>query len=60
MNTFKSGTPAPQDGFYVFHSYADGSTTPPPPTDQRSKTFTKGQTLPQINGRDVLWELKRS
>lgn len=60
MNTFKSGTPAPQTGFYIFNSWADKSTTPAPAENQRTGTFQKGQTLPQTNGRDVIWELKRS
>lgn len=55
---YRSGTAAPQNGFYVFDSYADNMPGPRPGDDVRTKQFQKGQTLTQINGRDVNWVLK--
>lgn len=55
---YRSGTAAPETGFYVFDSYADGTTSPRPDDTVRTRTFQKGQTLTQINGRDVNWTRK--
>lgn len=55
---YRSGAAAPQTGFCVFDSYADGQPGPRPGDDVRTKQFQKGQTLTQINGRDVNWVLK--
>lgn len=55
---YRSGTPVPEEGFYVFAGYVDGTKSPPPNGDERAKTLPKGQKFPQIGGKDVYWELK--
>jgi hypothetical protein len=56
--TVRSGAPAPETDFYTFRSYADGTTHPQPDSKVRTGKFNKGDRTPQINGRDVIWELK--
>lgn len=58
--TVRSGAPAPETDFYTFRSYSDGSTSPQPASDVRTGKFTKGQPMPKLNNRDVIWELKKS
>lgn len=59
MVRVQSGQVVQEPGFYVFVSYLGGGTTPPPKDNERSFKASKGDRVPQVGGRDAIFELKR-
>ena len=45
---YKTGDEAPHTGQYQFVRYTDGTTSPPPTTEERVIPLSKGENFPPI------------
>ena len=59
---FKTGETCPTKGYYTFDGYTDGTTSPPPTSEERFIPLDKNERFPPIKSRNkgAYWTFTRS